>query len=549
MHHDYARCIFHIDEALSLSLSLIIVPWEEGGPTQYIVRTYHIAITMAKGIKKKGRRKQQQGGNDRSSPTPNDDDDCDGDEKEADAVTQEAAQTTARDDDDIDFAQRRELQRKAACEKRRARQQCHQCGKAGHVQRNCPRTSSSADTRMPVVNKEGSANAKGRKPLKTKSSELHFPELPAGFSNNPEERTSSSKQEASTTTTLTDEAFLYCDASCDIAATIEYLRFGRGKNNTLTVKEATDIYQTSIDTAREFSNYGGCISRSPLLKPGGRPWTSPLKSRNDAWYVVGLGRDFLYNDDDSESATACLLETLLSSSGNDHHETCRIVAVGFFADLDYTPEMLSRPGCDRESQLRRLACTCHAAGQANVAIQIRASPGVGVVSSLSSGADDSIDCSYATATKDLLQVLTATMATYPLLKVHLSCWSGGADRMMSLLQAFPNGNLYFGFDATVTFSKASHIHECAFDVPLTKVVLETGRTNTIPAVVARFMGRDAFSHSGLVPFVAEALAAIKGKHDGTVTAAHVARMATQNTLKLYPQLLASKEMNCSDRGA
>jgi hypothetical protein len=55
------------------------------------------------------------------------------------------------------------------------------------------------------------------------------------------------------------------------------------------------------------------------------------------------------------------------------------------------------------------------------------------------------------------------------------------------------------------------------------------------------MGREAFSHSGLVPFVAEALAAIKGSNDGIVTAEFVARRATENTLKLYPQLLACCE--------
>ena len=39
---------------------------------------------------------------------------------------------------DLNFAQRRELQRQQAAEKRRSKQKCYLCGKAGHVRRQCP---------------------------------------------------------------------------------------------------------------------------------------------------------------------------------------------------------------------------------------------------------------------------------------------------------------------------------------------------------------------------------------------------------------------------
>jgi hypothetical protein len=38
----------------------------------------------------------------------------------------------------LGFAEKRELQRHAAAEKRRQKQKCYLCGKAGHVRRQCP---------------------------------------------------------------------------------------------------------------------------------------------------------------------------------------------------------------------------------------------------------------------------------------------------------------------------------------------------------------------------------------------------------------------------
>lgn len=450
---------------------------------------------MTKGNKRKGRRR-----GDSSS-------DEDDDNK---AATNEATSTSIKD---LDFAQRRELKQKAAADKRRAKQVCHLCGQIGHVRRNCPGIDDGGSGASKYTKSKGDSGAislkgsknRGRKPsIKNPSSQQQhdvLPDLPPGFSVEHQEETA--------------DPFQYYDASCDIMATIDYIRFGRGKNK-LSNKEAVALYQTAIETTSEMSNYGGCISRS-LLKPG-RPWNKPsVLNRQDERSIVGLGRDFLYNDTEEDAAVACLLEAL---SEND-------CIVGFFADLDYTPSVTSRPGCDRESQLRRLECTCQAAADANVTIQIHTSPGSSSASNTSS--NDNEVTPYAKVMKDLKGVLTNAIAKYPLLKVHLSCWSGGADGMNTLLQDFDN--VWIGFDATVSYAKASNIHECAFDVPLKKVLLETG-ANTIPSVVAKSMGRDAFSHSGLVPFIADALAGMKKNED--ITAEVVAQAASENTLKLYP---------------
>ena len=157
-------------------------------------------------------------------------------------------------------------------------------------------------------------------------------------------------------------------------------------------------------------------------------------------------------------------------------------------------------------------------------------------------------------------------ANFKSLKVHLSCWSGKAEHMTALLKAFPQ-NLYFGFDGTVTFSKAVHVHECAFDVPLSRILLETGSPSTIPAVVAKSLGRNAFCHSGHIPYIAESIAKYSsrnaarsdtnGKTVGSelssamatatsatmtkdITAEVVARCATANIVTLYGQQLRNK---------
>merc|ERR1712238_45183 len=146
------------------------------------------------------------------------------------------------------------------------------------------------------------------------------------------------------------------------------------------------------------------------------------------------------------------------------------------------------------------------------------------------------------------------------LYVHLSCWNGKSDHMMAFVKAFPY-NLYVGFDATVTFSKAKHLHECAFDIPLSNILLETGQPSRIPSIVAnKISSKDAFCHSGYIPYIADSIAnyntsinniiiPAEEDHDKnvsiaasellpvttttTVTAEMVARAASTNTKSLY----------------
>ena len=107
--------------------------------------------------------------------------------------------------------------------------------------------------------------------------------------------------------------------------------------------------------------------------------------------------------------------------------------------------------------------------------------------------------------------------------------------MIKLLGAFPD-TLYVGMNACVGFGKATSAHECAFDVPLKRLLLESNAPLALPTKVQAAQGKGAFCHSGCIPFVAEAIAQQKK----TVSAEEVARAASENSVRLYGRGLASR---------
>jgi Tat protein secretion system quality control protein TatD with DNase activity len=211
--------------------------------------------------------------------------------------------------------------------------------------------------------------------------------------------------------------------------------------------------------------------------------------------------------------------------------------VGFYAKLEYAPEVLEFPGFDRQNQLRRFRATCTAAIQSNVPVQCRLSPGA---------ADKEYDVeTHKLVMKDLAQILVemtpaseSSNINNSSLKVHLVCWNGTSDNLMKILQAFPD-TVYVGMNAAVGFAKASVAHECAFDVPLNRLLLETDSPNTIPATVVASMGRKAYCHSGHVPIIAAAIA--QQKKNSGYSAMDVARMASENTVALYGRGIAQRQ--------
>ena len=373
--------------------------------------------------------------------------------------------------------------------------------------------------------KKGAKNMKNRGSREKRSDSIQELVLPPGFSPNVR-KDGENGHLAQTQDVLASESFQYYDAGCDCTATIEYLRSGRGKNK-LSLKAATSEYQNAIGEATSSSNYGGCLSRSYLKKD--RPFkeheASPLllNENDNIWFVVGLDNEFLCNEVENEIASHALIFLVDLVCNNDR-------IVGVFADLDYSSGTLGRAGCDRASQIQRLCCTCQAASRSCVPVQIRTSSAPNTTTEKQEGAS-TVTSSYLEEINDLIEVLSEITMLHPALRIHLSCWSGRADDMHKILKIFPE-NVWVGMDATVTFAKAKNAHESAFDVPTTKLLLETGSPRTIPSDVARTLGRMAFCHSGHVPHVAAALANLK-RSVSWLTAEDVARAASNNTVILY----------------
>ena len=220
--------------------------------------------------------------------------------------------------------------------------------------------------------------------------------------------------------------------------------------------------------------------------------------------------------------------------------------VGFFADLDYTAMEMeidsnNNSNCNnrkgksstRDVQLQRLRSTLKAASAIDCPLQIRIAPGYKVCgerSEINSNANDNaLNHGYSLAIRDLGKVLleASVISSW---KVHISSWNGKAEHLVALSGAFSSSSkmhqqnndkndndtdtrqfkfqheLCFGFDGSLGFSKAVHLHESAFEVCPQNIVLETGGPGILPPIVARHCGRNAFCHSGQIPFVAEELA-------------------------------------------
>jgi Tat protein secretion system quality control protein TatD with DNase activity len=402
---------------------------------------------------------------------------------------------------------------------------CSICEKKGHVEADCPKRD---DPKFKLKAKTGAGSGFTHKTSRKAGSDKKK-NGSSGDDGNGNETALTPVFEIKDVDAQNSPFFCF-DAGCDVGESIDSLATLQGSS-----KRAMSAYQAALNGSKDL--YGGCICRQ-LLKPG-RPWNADavrtkmmLEADPHTFFVVGLGPGFLMSksgadadmddedaseddddDDDLEEAVDALMEAI---EVDDR-------VVGFYAKLEYAPEVLEFPGFDRQTQLRRFRATCTAAIQSNVPVQCRVLPGA---------ADkDDVDA-HKLVMKDLAKVLvemTPESESSNSLKVHLVCWNGTSENLMKILKAFPT-NVYVGMNAAVGFAKASVAHECAFDVPLDRLLLETDSPNTIPATVVAGMGRKAYCHSGHVPIVAAAIA--EHKKNSGYSAIDVARMASNNTAAL-----------------
>lgn len=447
---------------------------------------------------------------------------------------------------DMDFTQRRELQRKQSADKRRTKMKCYLCGKAGHVRRECPgiqddgrgmsRYKGKSNTKQ-EIQKFNQGKKKDDNGCRNLGPLLAYPvELMR-------KGTIDEDGEGDNDTANGSVAYYY-DISCDVQATMDYCKTGRGKAK-ISQREAFQEYQQAMDDANTYTYFGGMISRDVLKQ--NRPWIPPDEAwtpiPNKTWYMVGLSREYCSNTDDGDGgaasmakATTALTETLRS------HPT---KVVGYWTILDFTGDYCKREGCDKESQRRRVRATFQGAGETNVPVQIQILPGA---AGLELDGSNAAGTDYAQVMLELYSLMTDIATQFPSICVILSNWTGLACHMMSILKTFGGGDvgsnttgkLYIALDGAVSFAKAVHLHECAFEIPLNRLLLQTA--TVIPSEVANTLGRDAFFHSGLWPFVAQAVAQYKK----TVSVESIVQATSSLTLELYPQLSVVEEDEGTD---
>jgi Zinc knuckle len=444
------------------------------------------------------------------------------------SISSSATSSKILDFKNMDFAQRRELQRQQTQEKRRAKMKCYLCGNAGHVRRECPGImddgrgmsrfkSHFSDTKTAVAKHNQKRIGRKERSSSDSQGDQSYVQVdyPKGFLKLTDEDDQALQQSADRI-----DSFHYHDTNCDIDAMLAYLKSGRGKHR-ISQSEALQELQHYLECAMKQSCFGGMISISWLRKR--RPWISPVPPGSfleelqgkRLFFTVGLSpSDFLVdssNDCDSgrqqqkQEAADGLAESLSSHPS---------LVAGFHATLDYSEDGLKGKGFSKECQLARLRWTCHAAGKCQVAVLVQIHPGItsiappnddkGIAQNSGSGVAGT---PYANVLLDLQQVLSECLVEFPSMKIHLSSWSGSASHMLAFQKAFPT--LTVGLESSVTFQKAAHLHECAFELDLSnsstpRLVLESN--NSIPSTVANQMGRDAFSHPGWIPFIASAVA-------------------------------------------
>ncbi|XP_070692982.1 putative deoxyribonuclease TATDN2 [Pempheris klunzingeri] len=109
-------------------------------------------------------------------------------------------------------------------------------------------------------------------------------------------------------------------------------------------------------------------------------------------------------------------------------------------------------------------------------------------------------------------------------KIHRHCFTNSYRVIEPFLAEFPN--MYVGFTALITYSKATKARGAVCQIPLNRIVLETDAPYFLP----RQMKKDVcqFSHPGMGIYTLQELSQLKGKDMATVLAT-----IRNNTFQLY----------------
>ncbi|KAM7405532.1 hypothetical protein PAMP_012791 [Pampus punctatissimus] len=109
-------------------------------------------------------------------------------------------------------------------------------------------------------------------------------------------------------------------------------------------------------------------------------------------------------------------------------------------------------------------------------------------------------------------------------KIHRHCFTNGYPVIKPFLTEFPN--MYMGFTALITYSRATEARDAVRKVPLNRIVLETDAPYFLPKQVNKDVCR--FSHPGMGIHTLQDLSLLKGEDTATVLAT-----IRNNTTQLY----------------
>ncbi|XP_031612928.1 putative deoxyribonuclease TATDN2 [Oreochromis aureus] len=109
-------------------------------------------------------------------------------------------------------------------------------------------------------------------------------------------------------------------------------------------------------------------------------------------------------------------------------------------------------------------------------------------------------------------------------KIHRHCFTNSYPVIEPFLAEFPN--LYVGFTALITYSKATEVRNAVSQIPLNRIVLETDAPYFLPRQVGK--GVCQFSHPGMGIHTLRELSLLKGENMATVL-----DTIRNNTTQLY----------------
>ena len=125
------------------------------------------------------------------------------------------------------------------------------------------------------------------------------------------------------------------------------------------------------------------------------------------------------------------------------------------------------------------------------------------------------------AEDDVFEILSSNLPKdWP---IHLHCYTGSYEIATKFLNHFQK--LFIGISGIVTFPKASQVHSVAYHVPIERMVLETDAPYLVPSALKN---GERWSHSGMIPLIAQEVANIKNMELDEVLA-----HALANTKSIY----------------